>query len=235
MNKLGVSHLEIILSFVIFIGFVTFLMIVIPINRSETRSSGLNAAERGIINYTTSGMFSFSLIINDTRGYCFQYAMGHDIPWQPEWRMVVRNESGDIVNASAMAGYLRIETGGRFYTLYFSEEFEERLINYDITCDSYAPEDIELGLRRETVPLGYSKILELNRTYYEDYQTVHDELNIPDREDFGFVLSEINGEPKVYAVKEIPSNVEIYPREKPVEVIFNNGTQRSMMLYIETW
>jgi len=236
MKKRGLSNLEMIISFLIFIGFLFFLFLIFPITGNEKSSVGLDAAERGIMNFTNSKLtyFTASFNIAKTGGKgCFSFhpnlALGN---------VIVKDENDNLINASSDGTkkedfVIYINGSGNFYQVYSSSDIEER--SFTITdCAGLDSTDFGFGLIREYNFLSYGRISELNSSYVSRYSDLHSQFNIPSREDFGFILRETTGKEVFNAMK---SNIgrNVLSRDIPVQVLHSNGTLDYDILNIRTW
>jgi len=233
-NKRGAGNLEIIISFVIFIGFVFFVFLVFPASNSSESSVGLDAAERGIMNYTGSELMYFSASFRDAdvkSDYwnCFGFNPGIEIE-----KMIASDKNDAFVNSMSAGNMIYVRGSDNFYQFYSSSEFEERSFDYS-ACNILSSEDFEMSSLRKSGVILYSRLESLNSTYYSDYSRLLTEFNMPKRENFGFVLRKTGGEEIMRSLRSGFDSSDVIAREIPVQVIYSNGGWEYAILNIRAW
>ena len=235
MNKKGaMGHIEIIISFVIFVSFLLFLFAVFPIIKPIKSQAGLNIAEESITENVSIELVSFTLALNESginkigSENCFK------IDYVSNSNVIVKNEAGEIINASLENNKINIEKSGKFYTVYSAEDFIENSLNKACT-DLVENQDFTKGLKMNQSVLSYKKILALNISYYEDYEAVHGLFNINKNEDFGFILRETNGQEFMSVMKSKPGKAEVLARNVYTQMAYENGTLKSIILNLQIW
>lgn len=233
INKKGVSHLEMIISFIIFAGFVLFLLLYFPIRNPQGSSVALDDAERGILDFVNLRIVYYTIVLNNTgnlpKDGCFNLSS--------ELRNIsVRNETDEILDAYSDSKNNYIQLSGKFYTIYSSSLFYEKNPGNLVSC--LILEEIKgytIGITRVYNIVSYEKISLLKNSYEHDYSSLHDKLGIPIKNDFGFVLRDTNGKEVMKAVKQRPSRAEVFARDIPVQVAHNNGTFNYFILNVQAW
>lgn len=205
-----------------------------PITSTEKSKVGLDAAEQGIINFSSSELTYFTVSFNETeinknnRG-CFKFNPEIDIT-----NITVLDENDIRVNATWKNKKIIVNGTKGFYQFYSSPEFTEAEFEYS-GCDEITEKDFKIGLIRKYEVLSYNKIKNLNDSYSSSYNNLKINFNIPKRENFGFILRWVDGKEIFSAMKNKPERGEILARDTPVQMIYSNGTSRYGILHIETW
>ena len=234
LKRKAQGNLEIVISFIIFIGFVFFLFLIFPVARKEKSQVGIDAAELGIINFTGSQMTYFTIFFNETAtsidnpNNCIKFSQNIT-----SRNISVRDENDTLVNSIIDNSEIIINSTKKFYQIYSSSGIESEDFHND-GCKEIGENDFKLGMIRESYVLSYSRLIELNKTYFSGYNALISDFNIPNREDFGFSLREINGEIIVEAVKKKPSR-DVIAREIPVQILYSDGSLKYAILHIEEW
>ncbi len=227
-RKKGAAHIELILSFVIFIGFLIFLLAIFkPFSSQEGSSIYLDVLERGITENTSVKVYSFTLKLSEPISPCFWFE-GDYIG-----NVKVKDKDNNFVGAFINKKKIYINSDKTFFYIFSSPAFEANPFNID-GCKK--PEDgkYTLGLLRSFSKLSYSKLELLKQTYESDYIEIKKELKLPASENFLFILKETNGRIILEVNKTIPKG-KVLSRNIPTEVVYANGTIKYAVLNIQTW
>lgn len=235
MNKKASGHIETVISFVIFIGFLIFLFSVFPVYTPEKSIVGLDSAERGILNLASMQVKQSTIVLNSvvSEKSCFCFTS------TTLSKVVVRDENSKPVSSSYFPAdrKLCINGGERFYEIYSSDDFIETAFVPD-DCRILTGEEYSVGFVREIEAVSRDKLAGLASDYNSDYAKLKQELNLPKTDDFGFKINDIRGAsilPEINASRSKPEKTEILARNVPVEIFFNNGTSIFAMINIQTW
>jgi hypothetical protein len=231
--KKGASNLEIILSFVIFVGFIFFLFLAFPLNRTQTSTVGLDSAERAIMNFTNIDLVYFSAVFSDesmaqNEKTCFSFQPGRILD-----KVIALDENDNRVNAMSDGESINVEGNGRFFQFYSSNEFVENSFNED--CTQMNSSDYGIGLVREYSVLSGSRIELLKGMYDKDYLNLVINFSLPSKSNFGFTLREINGTEIMNATRKKPVRGNVLARDLPVQIVYSDGELKYAMMRIETW
>ena len=242
LNKGGISHIEVMLSFLIFIGFVIFaLYFFSPIQTSRLVESSLSYAFREVKINVSVELESYSVSLNLTSVIVDTIAV---------------NLSNSLVNANVRAeNYLETVvpsmrdsnnpniiyfewadtnygSGKGFVIIKLSEDFEP----YSGTVNSTAVDEDLYGIASSnTVKLiSEKRILALKDLYIGDYVSLKERFNLPGRVGFGFGLV-FDENDKIEAQEEVPKGVEVFSDSERVEVLRTNGNIEFADLIVEIW
>lgn len=217
MNKKG-THVEVIISFVIFITFVVFLFVASKpaIIKQEDKTNLLDNLEYKILEKEISADVKvISVTISSVTGNCVNlgnFLDGQDI----DGRVVVKNSSGDSVEAHMEGNSFSIDSKDTFFKIYYSEEFD-LIADSGATCTPATP---NVGLVKNNRYVLEEKVYtSLNK----EYEQLKEELGIGGGEKidftYGIVLS--NGTIIEKEHPELKSNIStsIYVRETPIEYV----------------
>ncbi len=261
MRKRGLSHVEMILSFLLFASALAFgLYFFSPVDTERFVDVSSSYAIREILGNASARIDSFSVRINNENG-----AIERDnSPWEKtvainlsgicdigDVNPVVEDIDGNILKAKIGAGFEGCNStekdivyvlnneqwrDGDFIIIRISEAFQPldlggvntigdpRLNESFYTISSYRKKKIILEER----------ILELNKTYHEDYDGLKESFNLPGRTDFGFSLTFSSGE-IIEAKKQIRENTDVFTETLKVEVMRKNQRLEFADLTILIW
>ena len=243
MNKRGISHIEVMLSFLIFAGFVIFALYIFNPFQQASRlvNSSLDYAIREIINNATTNIEIFSVYMDvSERGNVKKIKIaGVD----SKKNAVVENRHGIIVpsrrdgvsdNTDFDSSFVHDgdPTKG-FATFKFSYDFSAGTLTGggggQLDEDKY-----KIGSYNKMELLSEKKIKELNNSYYTDYSGLKRGFNLPERVDFSFML-QFDSNDFIEAQKKVPDGVELFSDIKRVEVLRTNGDIKFANLIVRVW
>jgi hypothetical protein len=237
INKKAASSLEVIISFVIFIGFIFFLFLIFPVSNTEKSKVGIDAAESGIMNFSSSSLVYFTVLFNETAinegnlNGCFKFS-----PDITLGNVSVLDENDTRIEALTIDNEIVINGLERFYQIYSSSDIERGdFQDWEYNdCNEIDKRDFKLSLVRENSVISYNKIALLSEAYSFRYNSLISDFNIPSRENFGYSLREINGEIIIEAMKKKASR-NVIARDLPVQILYGNGSLKYAILHIEEW
>lgn len=216
--KRGQGHLEMIMSFTLFIGFVvTVLLFFRPTIKSKDVSLG--TVERALISNLSTNFSFFSAKIPGQSGcFCFsseRYPIS-------ERGVIVLNSNRDKINAGVSASGNKIcvtqDNAGTFFYVYLSSEFDR----IEESCGTFAElTEGNTGLIRESQVISNKALYALKERYNASYNDLRSELRID--YDFRIAVFDNLGN-KIFEVeKTVPLGRPVYSKDIPVEIIYANG------------
>ncbi|MEK6906666.1 MAG: hypothetical protein AABW81_03525 [Nanoarchaeota archaeon] len=235
MNKRG-THLEIVISFVLFITFLMFLLIITsPLIKKEGKEDvfsnkiviekimekiSANFIVVSISNesYADSGNAN-CVKINNTR-----------IGTNNLLYSIVKDKDGNIINSSKSGEYLMIEWNSNktFYKLYYSEEYLKSTQTTNNNC-TLAKE----GLIRSKKYVSERRVREAVSNYEANYNRFKNDLSIPSNIEFSFSFMYSNG--TSLSTKESDVSGGIYVKESKIEYIDDSADINFGSLKVKTW
>ena len=207
-NKKAQGHVEMILSFVLFVGALVVLFLFINPFAETKEISVIEGIQEKIINEISLDIGKLGIIIH-TDGTCYNFTAGDYV--------------GD---------YKEIDEGNRKYNIYFNNIFSNSAPNKNDAC---APLNYTLGIYSSERIIVYENIESFVASYNSDYRGLKDSLGIISDFTFGFsnlVHEEIQ---ELSVSKEAPVGVDVEAKEFPVRVINNNAEIQELILNIKAW
>jgi len=242
-NKKSQSHLEMILSFVIFVGFVLFLLIYLnPIGRQEAlvSLSLIDRVQTSIFENLSINYSYISLVLNQSVllpankiNDCFELK---NLPLDLSGALVLNSTEDAVPSVLSLDKKdLAIVYSGseRFYTAYFSPSFNSLPFSKGV-CDSVDEDKYSLGtLGKDNVILA-NRINELNRSYFNDYKSLREDLHISADFDFA-VYNETRGLLfSTLGYHKLKGN-NILTREIPLIARDSNAKPIKIIFFLEVW
>ncbi|MBU0760645.1 MAG: hypothetical protein KJ600_04640 [Nanoarchaeota archaeon] len=235
-GKKGVSHVEIILAFVIFIAAVGFALYFFnPGDSDRLVGTSLTYAFREIKQNASVGVETFSVVIDDVAvvtGGSDTIAMNFP---GVEGKTRVETYDGEVLNSSHVADIVNVNTdnwnGIDFLFVKFGEEFVETAGLSGTENATY----YEIGSSNLKEVISEKRILNLKDAYDADYYSLRgeDNFNLPDRVNFGFSLVFDDG--SIEAEREIPASLEVFSDTERVEVLRDGGEIVFADLMVKLW
>ena len=223
-DKKGAGHLEAILAALIFIGFIFVLFYFIKPFETRTESNIIEILKANLPEYLSANLSEVGLNVEeDITGVCFS------VPVSMGNHTAVFEKNGSLVNSKATQNSLFIYGARGFYDVYISDEFSDSNIN---TAQCFSASKYRLSVMRKVDALSYSKINELNKTYWENYEKFKDNLRVPKSSDFGFIILDDRGNIIVDSLKTPKTTLNIKADEVIKQMLHSNGTLQNIKMRI---
>lgn len=212
-GKRGSSHIEMIMSFVLFVGFSVFLISYIqPERESSLEESLLFALQTKFFENVTIVEKSVLVDFRKNGGQCPNNVQ----PCSPQ-------ELGGRYNISKNANL-----GNCFYYIHSSIEFVNNKVDNVSGCPN--GNKYSLGYIETKEVLSNNTIKKMEQKYYSDYDGLKEDLGVPPSIDFAIVVD-------VYLnmSRQIPDTVEVKAGLYREPVLFSNGTIQNKDFIIKIW
>ena len=241
MNKEGISHIEVILSFLIFIGFVIFaLYFFSPFEGSRLIESSLAYAITEISKNASVNLESYSIKLNpQTRGEIgkvleievrdvdvnknarVENYLGENVPSRRELN------NPNIIRIKLEDSLYGFEGDEGFALIKFSEDIDPysnpSLLDGNVLVPANGEELYEIGTSNKIKVVSEKRIVELKNIYErsgDDYQRLKQSFNLPNRVNFGFGILFDNID-KIEPNISIPKGIAVFSSSKRIEVLRN--------------
>jgi len=236
--KSSQGHVEIIFSFVIFISFLSFLLIAFnPFKTTGNTEAYLNLAQTQIEKLITKEVSLLTLNIDSSVSGCGYFDYGYT----GDENIITKNSSGYLFasNHIPQTGKYRINVNfppqttppTTFYYIYFSKDFLE---NYNpSSCEELLAPD--LGLLRTYSVVSFKEMNgTFSKNYTRDYINLKKQIGIPETKDFSLTFYDLTRT----SIKELgtpPEKAIIYAREIPVQFMYETGEFKYGFMQIKIW
>lgn len=240
-NKRGVSHIEMILSFVIFIGFLLFVFIILnPLKKPVNNDVLVDKLEYEVAKQLNTNLISQTIKVNDSavRKDCFSIDRLNNTEGMG---LIVKDSAGGEVPASVSGESVLVESGKEFYKLMYNDNFAESDDNLD-DCQALSDGEYELGVVRTDEIISYDKILSFIERYKTDYEALKEELKLPKANDFAVIFFDtsqeylINDEDYDTAVNsKIPQKASVSAKNINIQILETSGAVKSGILNLRVW
>jgi len=234
-DKKGLAHIEVIVSFLIFIGFVIFLFATLnPIRKTSVDNSIFDNVQYKIENDLglDTELHFVSIILKDTlTKNCFNIPRIDDLE-NCNMGLIVKNAKGEIEGANIESSQILIDikpySDNRFHTIYCSED-----ISGNAGC-SGATVDYELGVIQKQRFISYNKLENFINNLETDYDTKKETLGIPKGSDFALRLRDGQNILRE-STTNAPSTTKVLSRSYPIRVLDSQATIKTYIIDILIW
>ena len=232
-----VSHVGVVLSFVIFVTFVVFIYIIIqPAVATENKQNLLDNIKEVIIENSSANLVSASIFVGEFPQTCVRL-VGFLNKVETGNRIIARNKEGEVLNARISGQDLYVERNSDeiFLKIYGSGEFDITETGTMSGCN-YLTEGSSgyvFGLIRTEEIVFEKGVLQLIESYNNDYESLKEELNIARGNDFSLGFTYANGTSISTQEREIWANVFI--NEFPIQYISKDAAREPGFLNVGIW
>ncbi|MBX4211896.1 hypothetical protein KW787_00360 [Candidatus Pacearchaeota archaeon] len=229
--KRGASHIEAILAFVLFISFVVAGFYFFTPTSSRLADSSLSYATREIMKNISISIETYGVKINQSSRKLDVIPVDILVPAGRH----VRAENGSAILPARIGSngvtYVNI-SGSGFITLEYADDILPSAGPLEFDYDRQIVYSSLASSRDENI-LSKKRIIGLNESYFNKYDMLKQQFNLPDRVDFGFSL-DLPGL-KITSERNIPQGINIYSSTMRVEMLNETGDREFGDLTIKVW
>ena len=236
MEKRGISHIEFIISFIIFITFVAFAIFLFnPLKETNVTSSALPFTVNEIIKNTSVDLTTYSIKINKNAIPPNQKIIAVDIPNIPaEEQARVESYTGQVLRSKKEGNIIYLDFENEEFILVksskdflpYSPAFAEKTFineNYYVIASS----------SREKI-VSEKGLIELNDSYYKRYDRLKSNLKVPGQTNFGFSIR-FTEQDNIIAQNQIPQGIDVFSYLKRTEILRISGEAKFAKLEVKIW
>lgn len=223
-NKIGQGHVEMIMSFILFIAIVLFFFIIVnPFSVDFDSSNQVFIAKKVIIENVTSNVGKLSVVLDagPPVGTCYNFSIEDYTVKGVDPSDLHFQEYHDTLEP-------------RRYFIMFSDSFDSDVApTYDYTCDDA---NYELGIYVTNKLIIAKRLKQLRKYYRNDYEKLKRELGITN--DFAFIVKELNTKNEIIelsATKDLPVDTERSAVEIPLRMMDETGEIKEIVINIVLW
>lgn len=231
-DKRGISHIEIVISFALFIGLLVVIFLFIqPVREPQLSSVVLDIAESGlrkdarITLVTLPFKTDLQHLNNQNPESCFTMSNPLNLNGLKKENIFIKDKYGNLLpfNIDQNTLTLPIQIGD-FYYIHFSFNetfpytgFEATEIIVCYIIDAIKPEkEIVFSTPRAETLFSFNKLNQTNITYYNNYAELKRAWFIPEKNDFSIT---VKGFANINMQREIPQGKDVFARELTMHMI----------------
>jgi len=220
INKRGLSHIEIILAFIMFMSFLIFALFFFnPLESGRVLDSSLFYAMDELSDNASVNLETYSIVID--AGITDQ-VVGIDLDElkinivNPEFRVEDNegNKMDSYRDASTDIVFFN-KPGNNFVIIRVSEDFVN---GGPMSGQLLALENYAISSSDEIEIVSEKRFFALNESYHDNYLALKKEFNLPSRIDFAFSLI-FSDNDRIVSEIEIPDSIEVVANEERLEVL----------------
>lgn len=235
-SKKAVGHVEVIISFVIFAGFVLFLFLLFNPFKNKFSEGSINTVHLDLEQKLQTNLSKVSIKINEVQDeICFSIPILEDMNCNHERNFIVKNSSSNITKAVIQENIMIIQTSSRdgFYTLYCSDELQSESF-FPSNCRILSEGEYNLGKISLENVWSAKKLEKFNENYTINYEQLKSEI-IPQNKDFGFTISDLDGKVIFNILKPIPKSIDVRAKQFTIDLLKSNGEIKKEILNLIIW
>jgi len=232
ISKRGSSHLEMIFSFVFFVGFVFFLLLTLKPYDTVTMPKSVNfAIANSLFEKTSTNLTTFFLKVNYPMlwGYsCFEVPLTYDLGFKYDFtNSYVSDLTKPVISDINSAGKLSVSSDKQFFKVMLSSEFPENSLSNCGSINSF-----EIGSILNQQVLSYNTLKELSDKYKSNYESSKNELGVPEVYDYSITCDTL---PEINMDKEVVGSVDVLAADYIFEVLDNEGNITNSKFTVKIW
>lgn len=232
MNKKGLSHIEFVVSFIVFIGFIVFAFAFFnPLSSQRTLKSTMDYAWIEISQHGREEAETYSISISNSFVQPLMNIFVDGVPL--EYFAKAEDFYGNpLPTFRDTNGIVFLDRGiNQFIRITYSKSIQNGLPISGTTPIG----NTQYVISSSEVKELYSEklFLDLNQSYYSDYSALKQELNLPNRMDFGFVITFQDSQ--INAINQIPEGVEVLSKNDRIEIIRSSGKREYAEVRVLVW
>lgn len=243
MNKKGLSHVEVILGFLIFVSAVIFIFYVFDIGKAtvDNESLALYAFNKLKKNATSEVIiYSIKLKVEDAPSEINQIAIELPEEVKTNFKIRAENYTGSRIDAKIDENNRKIvyiaiqDENDNFVRILLSEDIKEEpsSLNSGTTVfnDLY-----EIISQENSFLISEKKLREIQGVYNSvRYSSLKNELGLPNKYDFGFYVGFSEGD-FIKAENNIPTKREVFSKSTRSEILRENGERVFADFVMKLW
>jgi len=180
------THVGVILSFVIFITFVVFLIVILrpTSNLHNNEKATIELLKKNIQNFVSAEITSFILTPSDTPSNCFNLNdSGYDLS---EFNVSARNQENTVLNTDRDSNALYIEktASDQIYKVDYSPSY----LNTNSFSNPNNCKDLDVKSIKKTDQILEPLINELILKQENNYSGLKNDFNMPSEKEFGIMF-----------------------------------------------
>ena len=242
MNKAGTGHVEVIISFVLFIGFLAFILITFNPLKGPPNPAIVNSVYNVLEDNLSVELNKVSINLNDITGQsCFILKDSGNlisdlkcnnnnifVKDQDNNRKYAEIVSNEIVSA--------LNPSKNFYTIYCSDEIDPITGNFENPnlCNEYEQNEYEVGIIVSNNYWSLKKITRLKNDYLSKYPSIKKEF-IRETSDFGFIIWDLNQGKDFDVTQEVPKGLDVISKTLPINIIDSDINITKHTITVMTW
>ena len=233
MEKRGVSHVEFILSFLLFIGFLlSILLFFDPFDNNDILDVSLNEVSDSIIKQVSKEIIIYSVVVDQA---VTELIIEFTIPnINSDYKVRVEDYNGNVLPSSFDGADVVVDRGGNsFLKVKFSYAFLSHVSAPFPPFEPTTPAPTIASSNIKNIATEFEFNV-LKTQYVTDYHTLKTDLGLPPGINFDFEVKFDDGN-GIIDSNSIPSGVDVFVDKDRIEIIRGDGKSEFADLSVKVW
>jgi len=232
LRRKGAAHFEMIFSFIFFMSFVFFLIVILNYDSKSLSNAVVEELrdsfeERTYTNFTS---IFLGVVASGITENCFNIGLPNRLFKYGLSNPIVTDLNETRFNSSLDSGRLNIQGSvPGVYRITASQDFDSSSLG---PCKFLGPENYSTGNLIEKKVISYNSLNLVKDSYYGGYNSLKDNFNVPAILDFSITFRDF---PDSNMETFIPDRGDVIAKEYLVEVLYPNGTIINTLITFKVW
>ena len=241
-KKRASGHIEVMISFVIFIGLIVFLFIMLnPLKIFSASKSMLDTTTNKVIENVSTELTSSSVKVTSLPEGSMEDCLTISLKSKAEEELIVKNETGGEVESAKGTETLSFKYDGsnRFYRISLSENIFPTKLLVGSSCATLEPTDYQLGITRTRDIISSEKLKTFTEEYTEDYDALKTSLGLENN--FNFIIFKGDGSifevdgTKIRGQENPPGGINVLAKDVVIEILNKSADIIPAIMNIRAW
>ena len=234
-TKKAQGHVEMILSFIIFLGFLLVMFIFInPVSEKKVSYVSLDNVETALLENISIDYQYVALILKYSPKDLSCFSVDNNLSIASN--LLVLDENERIVkseNKNKQIDIQPVALNPRLYKLYFSNNLS--VSDKPSSCTKLKSSNYTFGVLTLENSVLFENLAALNKTYFENYTQLKSGLKL--NSDFEFIVYNLNQTQKIFDTTPLHrvKNSQVLSREIPLRIINSTGGQSDIVINLRVW
>jgi len=234
-KKAQSGHIEMILSFVIFAGFVLVIFVFLnPVTQERISYTALDSVQSNIFKNLSLSYSSSSISLAEGLVIPNCFFVNNII--NSTSNLIVRDSMGAVKLVKVDSERIYIDSAaGRFYKLYYSEAFNSNRISSVDLCQPILAGAYAFGILSKDSSILYENFVDFNKSYMSNYNLLKSQLGL--KNDFVYIIYDTN-KTVLYQdslLKHKIKGINTLSRDIPLRAITKNAEFVDLIFHLEVW
>lgn len=242
MNKAGTGHVEVIISFVLFIGFLAFILITFNPLKGPPNPAIVNSVYNILEDNLSVELNKVSINLNIvTDQSCFILENSSNLISDMKCNdnnILVRDKDNNRKYVKIISDKIvsELSTTSNFYTIYCSDEINPTTGSFGNlnSCRDYDSDKYEVGIIVSNNYWSLKKITQLKNDYLNKYPSIKKEF-IRETSDFGFIVWNLTQSKDFDVTQDVPKGLDVISKTLPINIIDSDINITKHTITVMTW
>ena len=235
-SKKAVSHIEMAISFAIFVMFVFFMLFYLkPIRNQNISDVLIDAIMNGLENRAKSQLIEIPVNLKvSVAEDCF--SIRNPFNTTNTENLFVKDKNSKLLKFTLTGENISIEKSEDFYYIFFSSETFESTVPSFVSCRELNESEYVFGAAKTYELFSISQLESIQQDYINNYDELKNEFRFPVNYDFNIKITLLATKQDLFTMETTkPEKVEVIAREIPIEILNHDGSILNAILNIQVW